>query len=120
MLWPTLNKAEIMSKSLLYFTLAAFIEIAGCFAFWVWSRNSKYVLWLPIGVLGLTLFAWLLTRIDIDSAGRAYAAYGGIYITASIVWLMLVERIWPDSWDILGGGLSLLGAVIILVGHLGK
>ena len=29
----------------------------------------------------LALFAWLLTLIDSDVAGRAFAAYGGVYIT---------------------------------------
>jgi hypothetical protein len=29
--------------------------------------------------------------VDSAFAGRAYAAYGGIYIAASLVWLWLVE-----------------------------
>ena len=35
-------------------------------------------------------------------AGRAYAAYGGIYIAMSIIWAMTVEKSWPDRWDLIG------------------
>lgn len=84
---------------------AALAEIAGCFAFWAWLRMGKSPLWLAPGVVSLILFAWLLTRVDSDAAGRAYAAYGGIYICASLAWLWTVEGVRPDRWDV-GGGLS--------------
>ena len=66
------------------------------------------------GVAALALFAWLLTRIEVDAAGRAYAAYGGIYIAATIVWLWAVEQTRPDRWDIIGALVCLVGAGIIL------
>ncbi len=61
-------------------------------------------------------FAWLLTLVESDAAGRAYAAYGGIYIVASLVWLWGVESVRPDRWDIAGAALCLIGAAVILVG----
>ncbi|MBC7313671.1 MAG: hypothetical protein H5U11_14360, partial [Rhizobium sp.] len=70
---------------------AALAEIAGCFAFWAWLRLDKSPLWLVPGIFSLALFAFFLTRIDSDFAGRAYAAYGGIYIAASLLWLWSVE-----------------------------
>ncbi len=54
---------------------------------------AKSPLWLAPGVVSLILFAWLLTRVDSDAAGRAYAAYGGIYICASLAWLWTVEGV---------------------------
>ena len=39
-----------------------------------------------LGVVSLIAFAFALTRVDSAFAGRAYAAYGGIYIAASLVW----------------------------------
>ena len=95
---------------------AALAEIAGCFAFWAWLRMDKSPLWLVPGLLSLALFAWLLTLVDADHAGRTYAAYGGVYIVSAIVWLWLVESVWPDRWDILGGAICLAGAAIILFG----
>jgi len=93
---------------------AALAEIAGCFAFWAWLRMDKSPLWLIPGMLSLALFAWLLTLVDAEYAGRTYAAYGGVYILSSIVWLWLVEGAKPDRWDLLGALVCLLGAAIIL------
>ncbi|MBA5775586.1 YnfA family protein [Stappia sp. F7233] len=93
---------------------AALAEIAGCFAFWAWLRLDRSPLWLVPGTASLTLFAWLLTRIDSDFAGRAYATYGGIYIGASLLWLWVAESQRPDRWDVTGAIVCLLGAAIIV------
>ncbi len=98
---------------------AAFAEIAGCFAFWAWARLGKSALWLLPGMVALALFAWLLTRVDSEAAGRAYAAYGGVYIAASLLWLWLVEGLRPDRWDLAGSALCLIGAGLILFGPRG-
>jgi small multidrug resistance family-3 protein len=98
----------------LIYIAAALAEIAGCFAFWAWLRGDKSALWLAPGIAALILFAWLLTRIETDAAGRAFAAYGGIYIAASLVWLRLVEGVTPDRYDLIGAALCIAGAAIIL------
>lgn len=98
------------------FTLTALFEIAGCFAFWAWVRQGASALWLVPGVAALVAFAWLLTRIDTEFAGRAYAAYGGIYIVASLIWLWAFEGTRPDRWDVAGGAVCILGAMLILFG----
>ena len=103
-----------MATPLLYL-LAAFAEIAGCFAFWAWLRLEKSPLWLVPGMASLALFAWALTRVDSPAAGRAFAAYGGVYICASLVWMWRVEGMRPDRWDLGGGALCLAGAALILL-----
>ncbi len=95
---------------------AAFAEIAGCFAFWAWLRLGKSALWLIPGAASLALFAWLLTLVQSEAAGRAYAAYGGIYIVASLLWLWSIEGAKPDRWDVTGAAVCLAGAAIILLG----
>lgn len=100
----------------LYYALAAVAEIAGCFAFWAWLRLDRSPLWLLPGMASLALFAYLLTRVDSDAAGRAYASYGGVYIVASVLWLWLVEHRTPDRWDALGATICLVGAAVILFG----
>jgi small multidrug resistance family-3 protein len=62
------------------------------------------------------LFAYLLTQVDAPAAGRAYAAYGGVYIVASLGWLWIVEGVRPDRWDVSGAALCLAGAMLILAG----
>ena len=102
--------------SLIWYALAALGEIGGCFAFWAWPRTQKSPLWLVPGIGALIVFALALTRINTASAGRAYAAYGGVYILASILWLWKVEGVMPDRWDIIGAAISLTGAAVILFG----
>ncbi|MFB9222604.1 YnfA family protein [Paracoccus cavernae] len=101
------------------YLLAALAEIAGCFAFWAWLRMGRPIWWTLPGVAALILFAWLLTRIDTDFAGRAYAAYGGVYILASLGWLWLMEGHPPSRWDVIGGAICLIGAGVILLGSRG-
>lgn len=105
-----------MLKSLAVYAGAALAEIAGCFSFWLWLREGGSGWWLAPGLVSLALFAWLLTLVDAAAAGRAYAAYGGIYICASLAWLWSVEGVRPDRWDLMGAGLCLLGAAVILFG----
>jgi small multidrug resistance family-3 protein len=99
----------------LIFVAAALAEIAGCFAFWAWWRLNKSPLWLAPGVASLMLFAWLLALSGTDAAGRAYAAYGGIYIAASLLWLWLAEGVRPDRWDLVGAAICIVGASVILL-----
>ena len=103
-------------KSLILYIAAAGTEIAGCFAFWAWLKLGKSGLWLIPGVAALVLFAFLLTRIDSLFAGRAFAAYGGVYIAASLAWLWAVEGARPDRWDAAGALICLMGAAVILFG----
>ena len=103
-------------KTILIYFAAAFFEIAGSFAFWAWLRLDKAPLWSLLGILFLVIFAVLLTKSQAIFAGRAFAAYGGIYIASSLVWLALVEKTQPDRWDFLGAALTIAGAAIILFG----
>ena len=104
-------------RSLLVYGLAAGAEIAGCFSFWAWLRLGRAAIWIVPGMVALALFAWLLTLIDANAAGRAYAAYGGIYICGSLLWLWAVEDTIPDRWDLCGAALCLLGTLVILLSH---
>ena len=103
-------------RSIAFYIAAAVAEIAGCFAFWAWLRLGKPAWWLAPGLLSLALFAWLLTLVESEAAGRAYAAYGGVYIVASLLWLWLAEGVRPDRWDIAGASICLIGAAVIIAG----
>ena len=96
------------------FAIAAFLEIAGCFAFWAWLRRGASPLIALLGVASLIGFATMLTRADTAFAGRAYAAYGGIYIAASLIWLWLAEGQRPHATDLVGAAVAIVGALIIV------
>ena len=101
-------------KPLLIYVFAGFAEIAGCFAVWLWLKEGRSAWLLLPGLCSLALFAFLLTRIDAESAGRAYAAYGGVYITASLIWMRVIEGRTPDKWELVGAIICLIGAFLIL------
>ena len=98
------------------FLAAVVCEIAGGFAIWARLKNDR-PMWLAVpGAVALVAFAWILTRVDLAYAGRPYAAYGGIYIVVSLLWLGLVEGQRPSVTDIAGSLVCLLGAGIIQAG----
>lgn len=101
-------------KNLLWYMIAALGEIAGCYAFWVWLRMGKGASALLWGIPALVVFAWALTKVDTAYAGRAFAAYSAVYLVGSLLWMKTVEKGSPDGWDILGAGICLLGAGVIL------
>lgn len=103
-----------MLKNIAVFTIAALLEIAGCFAFWAWVRRSASPLVVILGVMSLIGFAVTLTRAETAFAGRAYAAYGGVYIAASLVWLWLAEGQRPAATDLIGAAVAIGGALIIV------
>ena len=58
-------------------------------------------------------------RLRVDSCGfrvcgKAYAAYGGIYIVASLAWLWVVEGQAPTRTDLAGAALAVAGALVII------
>jgi len=105
-----------MVRSLGWYALAALGEIAGCYCFWAWLRLGRGAAWAVAGAASLVAFAVGLTRVEADFAGRAYAAYGGVYIVGTILWLWAVERTRPDRWDVLGAAICLAGTAVILGG----
>lgn len=96
------------------FAVTALAEIGGCYLVFLWMRGGRTP-WLLVGAaISLVVFAWLLSFHP--SAGRAYAAYGGVYVAAAVVWGWLVERSTPDRWDLIGAAVCISGMAIIVFG----
>ncbi|MEX0962460.1 MAG: YnfA family protein [Pseudohongiellaceae bacterium] len=100
-------------KTIALFFITALAEIIGCYLPYLWLKEGKSVVLLIPAAISLALFAWLLT-LHPTAAGRVYAAYGGVYVTAAILWLWSVDGIRPSIWDLLGSALALLGMAIIM------
>ena len=98
------------------FAVAALLEIGGCFAFWAWWRLDRSPWWLLPGLAALAAFAWVLAQSDAAGAGRAYAAYGGIYVLSAVLWGWAVEGLVPDRFDLTGVALCVGGCAVILFG----
>ncbi len=95
------------------FIVAAITEIAGCYCFWAWIKLGKSFYWLIPATLSLWLFAYALTYVESDYAGRAYAIYGAIYIGFSLLWMWIFEGNRPSIFDISGAVLCLIGSMVI-------
>lgn len=102
----------IVLRTLGLFVATALAEIIGCYLPYLWLRKQQSPLLIAPAALSLSLFVWLLT-LHPTSAGRTYAAYGGVYVATALVWLWLVEGQRPDRWDLTGGAVALAGMAII-------
>ncbi|MBA6421719.1 YnfA family protein [Pseudomonas neustonica] len=100
-------------KTLGLFLLTALAEILGCYLPYLWLREGKSIWLLLPAALSLAMFAWLLS-LHPQAAGRVYAAYGGVYIFAAILWLWAVDGVRPTAWDMLGSAVALTGMAIIM------
>lgn len=96
------------------FAITAVAEILGCYLVFLWTRGGKSVGFLLGAAVALAAFAWLLSFHP--NAGRAYAAYGGVYVAAAVLWGWLVEGQVPDRWDLTGAAVALIGMCIIAFG----
>jgi len=96
------------------FFVTAIAEILGCyFPYLILNQGKSHWLWLPTA-LSLVVFVWLLT-LHPAASGRIYAAYGGIYIFSALMWLRYVDQVILTRWDMLGGLVVILGAMIIIL-----
>lgn len=102
-----------MLKSALLFVLAAIAEIGGAYLIWQWQRTGKPLLFALVGTVILFIYA-LIQTAQTFSFGRAFAAYGGVFIAAATLWGWWVDKRAPDHWDWIGAGVCLVGAAIIL------
>jgi small multidrug resistance family-3 protein len=103
----------MLARTLGLFVLTAVAEILGCYMPYLWLRRGGSP-WLLIPALAsLAAFAWLLTLHPALGAGRAYAAYGGVYVTVALLWMWWIEGNQPDRWDLVGAAVTLLGVSII-------
>ena len=98
-----------------WFALAAAGELAGCYTVWAWVRAGQTAWLLIPGVASLVVFAWALTHVDTSYAGRAFAAYGGVYVAPALASLVVIEGARPDRWDLLGVGLCITGTLVIVL-----
>lgn len=102
-----------MIKTLLLFILTAIAEIVGCYLPYLMLKQQK-TLWLLVPtIFSLALFVWLLT-LHPTATGRVYAAYGGVYIAVALVWLYVVDGVFPTIWDIIGAIVVMCGALMII------
>lgn len=106
-------------KTVGLFALTAVAEIVGCYLPYLWLRHERPIWFLAPAAVSLAAFAYLLT-LHPTSAGRTYAAYGGVYVFAAVLWMWLAEGQKPDRWDLIGAAVALCGMALIVFGPRSK
>lgn len=105
----------LILKTLGLFVITAVAEIVGCYLPYLWLRRGASAWLLVPGLLSLAVFAWLLS-LHPAASGRVYAAYGGVYVAAALVWLWIIDAQRPTAWDVVGGTVAIAGMAIIVWG----
>ena len=104
---------ENVVVSIALFFVSALLEIGGGYLVWLWLREKRGALLGMIG--GLILFIYgVVPTFQPANFGRVYAAYGGIFIVSSILWGLMIDKKKPDRYEIIGAGIVLVGAVVIM------
>jgi small multidrug resistance family-3 protein len=103
-----------LAKSILLFIVAAFAEIGGAWLIWQGVREHRGLLWIGAGVIALGLYGFVATLQPDAHFGRILAAYGGIFVTGSLAWGVVVDKFRPDRWDIIGAIICLVGVAVIM------
>ena len=94
------------------FVVASLLEIGGGYLIWKWLRQKKKLGFGLIG--GIVLFIYgVVPTLQPSNFGRVYAAYGGIFVVMAIIWGLIIDKNRPDRFEIVGGAVVLLGALVI-------
>jgi small multidrug resistance family-3 protein len=101
------------------FIATALAEIVSCFLPYLWLRKGGSIWLLIPAAMSLALFVWLLT-LHPAASDRVYAAYGGVYVAAALVWLRVVDGVKLSVLDWVGAGIALFGMSIILETAVGR
>lgn len=99
-------------RTIFYFFLAGLFEIGGGYLVWLWIRED-YAFY--IGILGgFVLFLYgIVPTLQPSHFHRIYAAYGGVFIVMSMFWGWAFDGIAPDTFDIIGALIALVGVAVI-------
>lgn len=101
-------------RSVVLFALAALTEIGGCWLIWQGIREHRGWLWAIGGIITLAVYGFVATLQPDAHFGRVLAAYGGVFVAASLAWGMIFDGFRPDRWDIIGALICLAGVTVII------
>ncbi|GJO27669.1 UPF0060 membrane protein [Mycobacterium marinum] len=101
-------------RSILLFIVAAVAEIGGAWLVWQGVREQRGLAWIGAGVIALGLYGFVATLQPDAHFGRILAAYGGIFVTGSLLWGMAFDGFRPDRADIVGALICLAGVGVIM------
>jgi small multidrug resistance family-3 protein len=102
-----------VARSIGLFIAAGLAEIGGGYLVWRWLREGAPFIIGIIGAAVLVLYGVIPTLQQSHVFGRIYAAYGGIFVVASLLWGWGVDGTRPDRYDAIGAAVVLAGVAVI-------
>jgi len=103
---------EVILSTLGLFFFAALLEIGGGYLVWKWLRDHKGKIFGLVGALILFSYG-IIPTFQPANFGRVYAAYGGIFVIASIIWGYWVDKKKPDRFELIGSVIVLVGVAVM-------
>ena len=105
-------KANKIAVTLFFFFIAGLCEIGGGYLVWLWLRDGMS--WMLGAVGGFVLFLYgVVPTFQPSHFHRIYAAYGGVFIAMAVFWGWIFEGIAPDTYDVIGTLVTVVGVIII-------
>jgi small multidrug resistance family-3 protein len=101
-------------RSIGLFLLAALCEIGGAWLVWQGVREHRGWVWIGAGVIALGAYGFVATLQPDAQFGRILAAYGGVFVAASLAWGAIADGYRPDRFDVLGAAIFLVGVGVIM------
>jgi small multidrug resistance family-3 protein len=101
-------------RSVSLFVVAAIAEIGGAWLVWQGIREHRGLAFVGLGILALGAYGLVATLQPDATFGRVLAAYGGVFVAGSLLWGRLVDGYRPDSFDVIGASICLVGVAVIM------
>jgi|GEM_PF-1318600 len=106
------SRKQCFTYTILLFILAGIFEIGGGYFIWICLREGGGLPFAFLGAIVLFLYGIVPTFQPADFH-RIYATYGGIFVVMSILWGWVFEKTAPDTYDLIGALIILVGVSII-------
>jgi small multidrug resistance family-3 protein len=105
-----------VARTIGLFLAAGLAEIGGGYLIWRWLREGAPLIVGIAGAIILVGYGIIPTLQRSSDFGRIYAAYGGVFVVASLLWGWGVDGFRPDRYDVVGASVVVVGVAIIYFG----
>jgi small multidrug resistance family-3 protein len=106
----------VTGRSIALFAAAALAEIAGAYLVWTGLREGRGAGVVVAGAFLLVLYGILASQQPSDQFGRVLAAYGGVFVTGSLLWGIAFDGFQPNRYDLIGCAICLAGIGVMAYG----
>ncbi|WP_440944905.1 YnfA family protein [Methanosarcina sp. T3] len=107
-----ISRKKCFLYTILLFILAGIFEIGGGYLIWLWLREGGNLMFAFLGAIVLFLYG-VVPTFQPSYFHRIYATYGGIFVVMSLLWGWIFDKTPPDSYDLIGALIILIGVSII-------